>query len=379
MFSNVEIIFEKLLRCTTQFQAMKKMLLIIAILILLPVLYVGGMILFGTITKYSPRPLEEVQVQQGAKASAEKNFLTDSVFTFMTWNIGYGGLGAETDFFYDSGKMVQTPETWVKKYVNGIYETIKSNADADFIFVQEADRKGKRSWNLDEVAGISKSASEHNYAFALNFDVAFLPFPFLQPIGRVYGGLMTCSRFVPNECIRIALPGISDWPRRLFYLERCLMLQRYKLSNGKDLIIINTHFEAYDDGSVKKEQMATTRKILESEYAKGNYVVLGGDWNIAPPGFNVHKWEKVKLLDRSYTFTNDPNYIPGWKYVFDENTPSNRKNDHAFDATTFTTVIDYFFVSPNIEVEEIKGINAGFRYSDHNPVRMKIKLKPVSE
>jgi endonuclease/exonuclease/phosphatase family metal-dependent hydrolase len=38
-------------------------------------------------------------------------------------------------------------------------------------------------------------------------------------------------------------------------------------------------------------------------------------------------------------------------------------------------VIDYFFVSPNIEVEEVKGIDAQFKYSDHNPVRMKIRLK----
>ena len=154
------------------------------------------------------------------------------------------------------------------------------------------------------------------------------------------------------------------------------MLQRHPLANGKDLVVINTHFEAYDDGGVKREQMALTKKLMLAEYAKGNYVVLGGDWNIAPPYFNVHKWEKEKLLDRLYTLNNDSNYIPGWKYVADENTPSNRKNDHAYDPkTTYTTVIDYFFVSPNIEVEEVKGIDAQFKYSDHNPVRMKIRLK----
>ena len=45
----------------------------------------------------------------------------------MTWNIGYGGLGAETDFFYDSGTMVTTPEEWVKKYTAGIDQTVKEN------------------------------------------------------------------------------------------------------------------------------------------------------------------------------------------------------------------------------------------------------------
>jgi endonuclease/exonuclease/phosphatase family metal-dependent hydrolase len=349
----------------------RKMILIIFVLILLPLLYVGGFILYGTLTRFQPKPMENVEV-----VGSNNKPVTDSVFTFMTWNIGYGGLGAEVDFFYDSGKMVTSPQPLVKKYTDGIDQTIKENGDADFIFIQEADRKGKRSWNIDEVANISAQVPDHNYAFAVNYDVKYLPFPFLDPIGRVYGGLLTLSKYKPTECTRIALPGITDWPRKIFYLERCLMLQRYPLGNGKDFVVINTHFEAYDDGGVKREQMALTKKLMLGEYAKGNYVVLGGDWNIAPPGFNIHKWEKEKLIDRLYTLTNDSNYIAGWKYVADENTPSNRKNDHAYDPkTTYTTVIDYFFVSPNIEVEEIKGIDAGFKYSDHNPVRMKVRLK----
>lgn len=353
---------------------MKKMIIAIIIIIAIPVLYLLGFILYGTLTRFQPAAMETVEV-----VGNNNKPITDSVFTFMTWNIGYGGLGAETDFFYDSGTMITTPEAWVKKYTDGIDQTVKENGDADFIFIQEADRKGKRSWNIDEVAGISSQVPDHNYAFAVNFDVKYLPFP-LEPwkdkIGRVYGGLLSLSKYKPTECTRLALPGIPEWPKKIFYLERCLLLQRYPLANGKELVIINTHFEAYDDGGVKKEQMALTKKLMLAEYAKGNYVVLGGDWNIAPPDFNIHKWEKEKLLDRLYTMNNDPNYIPGWKYVADENTPSNRKNDHAFDPkTTYTTVIDYFFVSPNVEVEEVKGIDAQFKYSDHNPVRMKIRLK----
>jgi endonuclease/exonuclease/phosphatase family metal-dependent hydrolase len=354
---------------------MKKMIIIIAIIVALPVLYIGGFILFGTVTRFQPPAMEEVKVSKAPQSEVTNQPITDSTFTFMTWNIGYGGLGAEVDFFYDSGTMVTSPEPLVKKYTDGIYQTVKENGDANFIFIQEADRRGKRSWNIDEVAGIAASVPDHSYAFTPNYDVKYLPFPYLNPIGRVYGGLLTLSKYTPVECSRIALPGITDWPRKIFYLERCLMQQRYKLANGKDLVVINAHFEAYDDGGVKREQMALTKKLMEAEYAKGNYVVLGGDWNIAPPNFNIHKWEKVKLLDALYTLTNDANYIPGWKYAYDENTPSNRKNDHVFDATTFTTVIDYFFVSPNIDVEEVKGINAQFKYSDHNPVRMKIRLK----
>lgn len=354
------------------------MIIVILIIVAIPVLYFGGFILYGTLTKYKPAANEAVEVVAGKQATASSQVLSDSTFTFMTWNIGYGGLGAEMDFLYDSGQRVLTPEPWCRKYVAGIEQTIADNGDADFIFIQEADRNGKRSYNIDEVTGIANRLPKHNYAFALNFNVKYVPFPtapWQEQMGRVYGGLLSLAKFKPKESRRIALPGITDWPRKLFYLDRCLLLQRYPLTNGKDLVVINTHFEAYDDGSVKKEQMALTKKLLLQEYANGNYVVLGGDWNIAPPNFDVHKWEKVKLLDLLYTRNNDPDYIPGWQYVYDGNTPSNRKNDHAFDATTYTTVIDYFFVSPNIEVEEVKGIDAGFKYSDHNPVRMKIRLK----
>jgi len=293
----------------------------------------------------------------------------------MTWNIGYGGLGAETDFFYDEGKMIITPEALMRKYTEGIYAVIKENEAADFILIQEADRKGKRSWGIDEVADITTQLPSHSGAFVVNYDVKYLPFPWTEPLGRIYGGLLSCTRYVPSESKRVALPGITDFPRKLFYLERCLLVQRFPLQDGKTLVVVNTHFEAYDDGGIKRQQMAVTKALVEAEYAQGNYVVIGGDWNIAPPDFNVHKWEKEKNKDPLYEMNNEPNYIQGWKYASDNNTPSNRKNNHAFDpTTTFTTVIDYFYVSPNISVVEVKGIDAGFKYSDHNPVKMTIKL-----
>jgi endonuclease/exonuclease/phosphatase family metal-dependent hydrolase len=194
-------------------------------------------------------------------------------------------------------------------------------------------------------------------------------------MGKIYGGLQTFSKYTPLETKRIALPGITDFPRRIFYLERCLLMQRYRLSNGKDLIVINTHFEAYDDGSIKKQQMAVTKKILEEEHAKGNYVVVGGDWNIAPPTFNVHTWEKEPEDDILYLKNNDKDYIPGWNFVYDSTVATNRKNKYIFSGNTFTTVIDYYLTSPNIEIEEVKGFDMGFAFSDHQPVRMKIRLK----
>lgn len=355
---------------------MKQVLLFIGILLISAILYVGGMILFGIVTKFKPAPAEDVAVVNPKSEIQNPKSLTDSTFSFIIWNVGYGGLGKEVDFFYDGGKMVTSPKEHVLKNNEGMKKFFADNKDIDFIMLQEVDRSSKRSWKIDQAEQFAKILHEHNYVFTPNYQVEFLPFPFTNPIGKVYGGLQTLSKFTPVESKRIALPGISDFPRKLFYLERCLLMQRYKLANGKDLVVINTHFEAYDDGSVKKEQMALTKKILEEEYAKGNYVVLGGDWNIAPPSFNVHTWEKEPEDDQLYLKNNDPNYVTGWNYVYDSTTATNRKNKFTFDpAKTFTTVIDYYFTSPNIEVEEVKGVNTGFDFSDHQPVKMRVKLK----
>jgi len=352
------------------------MLLIIGILVLSAAIYVGSMLLFGIVSQYNPQPVEEVKVV-GAENGNTPAVLTDSVFTFFTWNLGYGGLGKEVDFFYDGGKMVTSSREHVLKNNAGMVSTLKQNSDADFILLQEVDRKGKRSWNIDQAAQFANALPDHDYAFTVNYDIKYLPFPFLDPIGRVYGGLQILSKYAPEETRRIALPNITDFPRQIFYLKRCMLMQRYKLANGKELVVLNVHFEAYDAGGlVKKEQRAVAKKILEDEYAKGNYVVLGADWNIAPPGFNVHKWEHKKLTDELYLMNNDSVFVPGWHYIYDSTTATNRKNETAyFEGETYKTIIDYFYLSPNIDVEEIKGIDLGFNYSDHNPVRMKVKLK----
>lgn len=70
-------------------------------------------------------------------------------------------------------------------------------------------------------------------------------------------------------------------------------------------------------------------------------------------------------------------YMPaGWSWVYDRHTASNRSVITAYDrSSTPTTVIDFFLLSPNIEDVAIECINLGFENSDHNPVRIKVKLK----
>jgi len=349
------------------------MLYVLLILIAIPALYVGTHLIIGFATKYHPAEVESIMTDR--PSAKTPNATIDSTFSLMIWNVGYGGLGKEVDFFYDGGKMVITPFELVEKYVTGICSQIEAFKNTDFILLQEVDINSKRSHGINMAEGIKTVVSNDYASFATNYKVRYLPFPWTEPLGKIHSGLLSLSKREPIEVKRIAFPGITDFPRKLFYLERCMLISRFALENEKELVVINMHLEAYDDGGVKKQQMAVMKKYVEAEYAKGNYVAIGGDWNIAPPDFDVKKWEKEPENDALYLMKNDPNYIKDWQYVYDGNTPTNRKNIRPLDAKTFTTVIDYYLVSPNLEVVSIEGVNAGFEFSDHNPVKATLRLR----
>ena len=114
---------------------------------------------------------------------------------------------------------------------------------------------------------------------------------------------------------------------------------------------------------------------LES-YNKGNYVIVGGDWNQNPPGFDP---ELIATGDAGVK--NDLKNIPKdfmperWQWVFDTGVPTNRKADQVYErGATPATTIDFFLVSPNLRVQTIKTLDLGFVDSDHNPVIMKVNL-----
>src|SRR5688500_11333217 len=126
--SNVELSCNK-------FICMKQVLLFVGILLISAILYVGGMILFGVVTKFKPAPIEDVAVTNPKSEIRNPKSLEDSTFSFLIWNIGYGGLGKEVDFFYDNGKMVTSPEEHVLKNNVGMEKFFAAQKDVDFILL----------------------------------------------------------------------------------------------------------------------------------------------------------------------------------------------------------------------------------------------------
>ncbi len=365
----------------------KKRLLrrVLALLLSLLICYFAGIFIYGWVADWQPGPEPTPCVFD--QVSSVKT-LDDSVFTLVTWNVGYGGLGAESDFFYDDegmwysgNSMIRSPESSVRKNLDGALQFLKNNRDTvDFFLLQEADWASDRSFGIQQYEAYQKSLPGFMADFALNYKCDRVPIPLLEPwhsYGRVLSGLATFSRYQPSEATRHQLPGHYPMPDRVFQLDRCAALHRYPAPGGKDLVVINLHNSAYDPGDkIKAIQLPYLRELALAEYAKGNYVVLGGDWNQCPPYFRFDSFLPGNA--QGYKQGNlPPDFFPdGWIYAYDPGIPSNRKARDPYEkGKTFETLIDFFLVSPNIQILLVKGIEQSFQFSDHQPVLLTVKLE----
>ena len=326
-------------------------------------------VLYGTITDYQP---EEVTL---LKEQTNASLVRDSVFDLMIWNIGYCGLGSEMDFFYDGGEQVRSKPSRVEANLKHVLEYTASLDSCDFLLFQEVDLRSRRSYRHNQLDALVNGLEGYFASFGKNYDVFFVPLPLKSPYGKVVSGIATLGRMEPLSAVRHAYPGNYPWPKGAFMLDRCFLVNRYMLDGGRQLLVVNTHNSAYDDGTLREGQMDYLRAFLLDEYGKGNFIIVGGDWNQTPAGFEPEFAEDS--FDTIQVFYIDDNYLPGdWTWLFDPGVPSNRRLATPYiQGNSPTTLIDFYLLSPNIIPIDIQGIDLGFVSSDHQPVLAKVKLK----
>ena len=345
-----------------------KVLRTILVVILVVVLLAGLTFVGLTLFEYKPEDVETVTPPNGTRTVKVGDTLT-----VMTYNTGYAGLGEEEDFFMDGGtKTRPNSKDIVLNNLNGIINELKAQ-NADIYLLQEVDTDSRRSYHTDETAMISEALGMP-YDFAYNFHSVFTPIPFPDMMGRVMSGLGTYTELYVSEAERVSLPCPFSWPVRAFNLKRCLLINRMPVEGtDKELVVINLHLEAYDDGEGKIAQTKALYEVLKAESAKGNYVIVGGDFNQTVPG--ADRFEPIEEgLWAPGTLSND---LPeGFSFVFDGTTPTCRSLDQALKGAEDMQyyIIDGFIVSGNISVESLEVIQTGFTYSDHQPLKLVLTL-----
>ncbi len=353
---------------------------IILIVLVIAILFVGTL----TVFEYRPDDLENIEISNNQEEKIDMN----QVYQIMTFNIGYAGLGKDEDFVMDGGQKGRADSlSVVEGYFDGIKE-ILTDYPSDFFLLQEVDYKARRSYNLNQVDGISETLGQtFSSQYALNFKSIFVPFPvsLTDYIGPVESGIQTLTKFETTMSERHQFPGSFSWPLRVANLKRAMMVSSFEINNSdKELIIVNLHMSAYDsDGSLREQEMAYLKAFLKEQNELGNYVVVGGDFNQTFP-----EASDLYPVNSNYyeAYTIEDDFLPnGYRFEVDLSQPTCRLLNQPYDKDSLNTqyyLIDGFIVSDNIELTPVQldspyhvmTINHEFLYSDHNPVVMKFKL-----
>lgn len=344
----------------------KKIIRIITYIILAITLIFTAFLSYLTITDYHPKAEIPLQV----KNNSDKVFSTGKEFSVITFNTGYCGLDKDQDFFMDGGTMSRSSsKAQTIKNLEKITAFLAAQ-NADAVLLQELDIKSTRSYDVNELEYMETTFTDHSVTFGQNYRVPWVPIPLRQPMGAVDSGLATFSRYNVSEAVRYQYPGREAWPVQLFELDRCFIEDRIPVEGGKELVLINSHLSAFDKGGeIRKKQLDYLKSYITGEYAKGNYIIVGGDWNHQLPGTDsglfkaAESWPFwLQKLPESFTPAD-------FKWGVDKTVPSNRTVAKAYvKGQNFLSVIDGFLVSPNIEIVRVEGHDLGFENSDHNPV-----------
>lgn len=351
----------------------RRILRVIVIIVLILVLAFAALLIFLTVTEYRPDDRTALEVSGSSELRPEPG----DTIRVVTWNIGYGALGETADFFMDGGSHTYTAdEAGVMSNISAIYSEIE-DLSPDVLFLQEVDTDSSRSYHYDESALLAGSVLNADKTYAYNFRVKFIPYP-IPPIGEVNSGIMTLSSYAVDSAERIQLPCPFSWPIRLGNLKRCLMVDRVSLSGSdKELVLINLHLEAYDDGEGKQAQTEMLFDVIRQEVEAGNYVIAGGDFNQTFSNVDLSAYPEIEGTWQSGRL-DVSSADSGWGFYMDSSVPSCRSLDRPYagaDPDEFQFyIIDGFIVSPNVTVLSCETQDLGFKNSDHNPVCLEVSL-----
>ena len=323
-----------------------------------------------------------VEGAEGLPSALQKN----KDYVAVTYNIGFGTYSPDFSFFMDSGEMLDgtvvtgkygkaIDKQHVLDDVNGAIGVLNA-VNADFILLQEVDTDADRSYNVDQYETVTKGLTgDYCSTFAVNFHSAYLMYPLNDHHGKSTAGIATYSAYAVSSAVRRSYPVDTGFAK-FFDLDRCFAVNRIAVEGGKELVLVNSHMSAYDEGGTIRElQLSMLKEFMAAEYAEGNYVIVGGDFN-------------HELADSLGTFPTEQK-TPNWAYpltsdMVDENfrvvaskdgTGTCRAAEIPYTpGVNYLTVLDGFIVSDNVVTVGVENIDTGFAYSDHNPVKFVFRL-----
>lgn len=336
----------------------KKLVVLLYIFLGLVALAVSGCAIANRF--YVPPKLEGADVNRAGALAVTS---VDEI-KIVTWNVGYAGMGEESDFVFDLGEQSRPlSASLVTKNLEGISSQLKG-FDTDVLLLQEVAEPSWSTYGVDVLEAVRSALPGYDWIFGADVNTRYVPKPWNIQVGNA-----VFSRIQPSDAERRGLPLEPDFKLGVF--RKGYRMHIIRINAERNWVIINIHLSTFDreEDDVRGKQVAELMAFAQQEFKSGNHVVIGGDWNLrlVENDFPNTTDEKYKFWIRD--FPN--NVVPeGWSWAVDATIPTVRTAHKPYVETeNYVLTIDGFLVSPNVRISEVKGINLEFKHSDHNPVQ----------
>jgi len=320
---------------------------------------------------YHPRAIQEEECRNEAGAAKLR---TGQSIKIVTYNTQFFA-GTRYHFFYDGGRDTLVNRSDIQKTVAAISAFLKQE-NPDFILLQEVDCKARRTGYLDQIDLLMHSlpADLRNHAATFYWKSRFVPHP--KVMGPAGTKLAIFSRYQLNRATRYQLPSAPGNPVvKDFDFKRAILEVEMPLTNGGTFCLLNTHLEAFPKGTdVMARQVDHVLMRLDSLDQKGMPWIIGGDFNLLPPG----QWARLDLEEKGCH--REPSEISAiYKRYQGIPALSSASGEQMRDFMTFTKrvegdrvpirTMDYFFTSSKVEIKGHAVRQAGVKHlSDHLPL-----------
>lgn len=334
--------------------------------------------------------LEEVAVEC---ASTPPVYDSEKPLKVLSWNIQFLA-GKNYVFFYDAvngSGTDEAPSAKDQQLTLGEVVRVLKEENPDIVLLQEVDVGAKRTDYADQVQILWEHLGKKVYPCAAStyyWKAGFAPHPHIM--GRIGMKLATFSKYQIQKAWRHAL---GEFPAnivvRQFRPKRAILETQIPSNRGPELHIMNTHLEAYSQGSdLMKKQIEIIKNLLQryetNPHSQEKTWLLGGDFNLLLPGGSYEslspsqrslyqKDSEIKSLTDHYAVIPSLRDVNGelkdlW-YTHYPNDPEVQGPDRT---------IDYLFYGTALQPRHYKVRSHDTqKISDHLPVIGEFRVKSI--
>ncbi len=341
-----------------------------------------GSFLISRYLNYHPRPVEPIESYNIETAPC---LLPGQRIRVVTFNVQFLA-GTGYHFFYDGGPDTVVDRCDIESTAIRIGAFI-AKSKADLVLLQEVDCGARRTAYLDELSLLLNAlpAELQNHVETYYWRSKFVPHP--KILGSAGTKLVIFSRYRLGKARRYQLPYTSRNPiERDFNLKRAILQVELPFSDGKFLTVLNTHLEAFPKRTNVMERQI--HKVLERLNWLGQLEqpwILGGDFNLLPPG------QSVRLNPETRGIHREPSEIgPMYERYSGVPTVADSTGNQMDRCFTFTQrsgtdriparTLDYLFSAPTVTVAGYTVEQEGMmNLSDHLPLVAEFILPASSQ